>query len=86
MHLNASSTCSNPAPHLSGSQLRGSAVSIRHPITSSLLQAGHALHIIVAAPATCGAAILVPLFGKLLVPLFPGYEDIMSTPGAAKST
>jgi hypothetical protein len=29
---------------------------------------------------------LVPLFGALLVPLLPGIDDTMSTPGAARST
>jgi hypothetical protein len=29
---------------------------------------------------------LVPLLGPLLVPLLPGTDDIMSTPGAARST
>jgi hypothetical protein len=36
-----------------------------------------------AAPATCGAAILVPLMVAYVLPL---YVEYMLTPGAAKST
>src|SRR5262249_8916488 len=74
-----------PPVRATGTPATGSPVCTSADLTCATVQSGCRSLSSAAAPATCGAAMLVPLRSPHGPPSFDGSDEITSTPGAATS-